>query len=102
MPKLNEVMFNESDPIKENLALKAEASGSDFSNVAGPLRLKGISVKKSFFCSNLIVVPMQVEQPVGYNIKVTLFLTTFKVQPFLVAETGPFSNPKFSNPHFCK
>jgi len=97
VPDLNKLPGYMSNKTGEKLELVATASSNDFSDEAGTLKGKGVAVKRSYFCSNLITVPMKTQKLDEYEVTATLQLHAFKVQPFLVGKTEKFAHPQFCN-----
>ena len=54
VPDLNKLPGYMSNKTDEKLEIVATASSNDFSDEAGTLKGKGVAVKRSYFCSNLI------------------------------------------------
>lgn len=93
----------ETNGTKNNISessFSASASGDNFDGTVGSLKT-GIVIRRSYFCFNLIQVPMTVLDEKNSNknfldsLKVRLDLKYIKVQPFLVGDLEKFLDPQF-------
>jgi len=97
VPDLNKLPGYTSNNTDKKLELLATSSSSDFSDAAGTLKWRGVAVRRSYFCTNLITVPLKTNNFDEYEVTATLQLHAFKVQPFLVGKTKTFAHPQFCN-----